>query len=707
MDLWPGQPRPLGLRYDGTGATVAVYAPHADAVELCLFSPDGVAGADPTEVRVELPERTGPVHHGYLRLVEPGTRYGFRVHGPWDPRRGLQHNPAKLQLDPYALAIEGGITPHPALAIAHPDLSPQPDDNAPYVPRSVVVNPFFDWGADSRPQTPVDETVVYETHVKGFTARWPGLDDALRGTYAAFTEPSVLDHLLHLGVTAVELMPVHHKIHDPFLQGRGLRNYWGYQTIGYFAPHDEYAALGRRGQQVQEFRRMVQAMHRAGLEVILDVVFNHTAEGGFLGPALAFRGFSGGHYHTLPDDATHYLDYTGCGNSLDLDNPFVLQLVMDSLRYWVTQMHVDGFRFDLAVTLSRDDGAPERSSVFFDVVQQDPVISQVKLIAEPWDIGGGGYQVGNFPWQWAEWNGRFRDCVRDLWRSVPGTLPEAATRLTGSSDLYGDDGRRPFASVNFVTAHDGFTLRDLVSYDGKHNEANGEGNRDGESNNRSWNCGVEGPTDDPAVLALRARQQRNLLATLLLAQGIPMLLSGDEIGHTQRGNNNVYCHDDDLAWLDWEGADSALLAFTRRVAGLRARHGVFRRRHFLSGQTANGHGLPDAAWFTAGGEPMTAGDWNDPQRLSVGVFLNGDVVGRRTRRGEVPRSDSFYLCLHPHWQDAAFRLPGPAYGGTWRVELDTAADDAPPAGFTAGATVPVVGRSLVLLTRTSDPEGPS
>jgi glycogen operon protein len=702
MDLWPGQPRPLGLRYDGTGATVAVYAPHADAVQLCLFSTDP---SDPTEVRVELPERTGPVHHGYLRAVEPGARYGFRLHGPWDPRRGMVSNPAKLQLDPYALAIEGGITPHPSLAVAQADRRPQTDDNAAFVPRSVVVNPFFDWDGDAHPQTPVDSTIVYEMHVKGFTARFPGLDDSLRGTYAAFTEPAVTDHLHRLGVTAVELLPVHHKIHDPFLQGRGLRNYWGYQTIGYFAPHDEYAALGRRGQQVQEFRRMVQALHSAGLEVILDVVFNHTAEGGFLGPALAFRGYSGHHYHADPDDETRYLDYTGCGNSLDLDNPFVLQLVMDSLRYWVTEMHVDGFRFDLAVTLSRDQGAPDRASVFFDVVQQDPVVSRVKLIAEPWDVGGGGYQVGNFPWQWAEWNGRFRDCIRDLWRAVPGTLPEAATRLTGSSDLYSDDGRRPYASVNFITAHDGFTLRDLVSYNSKHNEANGEDNRDGTTDNRSWNCGTEGPTSDPGVLALRARQQRNALATVLLAQGVPMLLAGDEIGQSQQGNNNAYCQDNEIAWLDWAAADTDLLAFTRRVIDLRARHGVFRRRHYLSGQASGPTGLPDAAWFTVAGVAMTAAEWNDPRRMAVGVFLNGNVVGRRDRHGERPPSDTFFVCLNPHWEDTQFRLPPGAYGGSWRVVLDTADDHAPPSGFRAGDPVPVLARSLVLLARTSPPEG--
>jgi glycogen operon protein len=701
MELWPGHPRPLGLRYDGTGANVAVFAPHAEVVELCLFS--AADPADPTEARMELPDRSGPVHHGYVRRLDPGTRYGFRVHGPWDPRRGHTSNPAKLLLDPYAQAIDGGITPHPALAIAHPDLSPNTEDSAPYVPRSVVVNPYFDWDGDTPPLTPLDESVLYEAHVKGLTRLWPDMDPELRGSYAGLAEPGVTDHLQRLGVTAVELLPVHHKIHDPFLQGRGLSNYWGYQTIGYFAPHDEYAALGSGGQQVQEFRRMVQALHRAGIEVILDVVFNHTAEGGFLGPTLSFRGLDGHYYHAQPDDQTRYVDYTGCGNSLDTENPFVLQLIMDSLRYWVTEMHVDGFRFDLAVTLSRDEGNPERTAAFFDIVQQDPVVSGVKLIAEPWDIGGGGYQVGNFPWQWAEWNGRFRDCVRDVWRSVPGTMPEMATRFTGSADLYGDDGRRPYSSVNFVTAHDGFTLLDLVSYDSKHNEANGEDNRDGESHNRSWNCGAEGETDDPDILALRARQQRNLLATLLLAQGVPMLLAGDEIGHTQRGNNNAYCQDNEIAWIDWAATDSDLLEFTERLIALRASNSVFRRRHFFSGQAHNGAGLPDAVWFTPDGRAMTSTDWTYPGMLQVGVFLNGDVVGRRDRHGEGRRSHTFFLCFNAHWEPATFTVPDKQYGLGWTRVVDTGDDHMSPLTVPYAGTVPLVSRSVVVLERTDGP----
>jgi isoamylase len=704
MDLWPGQPRPLGLHFDGTGANVAVYAPDAEGVELCLFDEDPT---DRTEIRVALPDRSGPVHHGYVRLVAPGTRYGFRVHGPWDPRRGHTCNPAKLLLDPYARAIDGGITPHAALATARYDLSPNTEDSAPYVPRSVVVNPFFDWADDVAPLTPLDESVFYEAHVKGFTRLWPGLDERLRGTYAAFTEPVVTQYLQALGVTAVELLPVHHKVHDPFLQGRGLRNYWGYQTIGYFAPHDEYAALGGGGLQVQEFRRMVQALHRAGIEVILDVVFNHTAEGGFFGPTLAFRGFSGSYYHALEDDQTRYVDYTGCGNSLDTQNPFVLQLIMDSLRYWVTEMHVDGFRFDLAVTLSREEGHPDHAAAFFDVVQQDPVISAVKLIAEPWDIGGGGYQVGNFPWQWAEWNGKYRDSVRDVWRSVPGTLPEMATRFTGSADLYGDDGRRPFASVNFVTAHDGFTLRDLVSYNAKHNEANGEGNRDGESHNRSWNCGAEGPTDDPEVLELRARQQRNFLATLLLSQGVPMIAHGDEIGRTQHGNNNVYCQDNELSWIDWHDTDTDLLAFTRRLVRLRADNGVFRRRHFFSGQVHNGAGLADAVWFTPGGREMTATDWGFSGLLRLGVFLNGDIVGRRARHGDERRSDTFYLCFNAAWDPAPFRLPGAEYAATWQRVVDTADDAAPMLEVPHAGTLDLAARSMAVLVRTSPPLPPA
>ncbi len=701
MQVWAGQPRPLGLHYDGTGANVAVFAPHADGVELCLLPDDR---ADRSETRVALPDRTGPVHHGYVPLVEPGTRYGFRVHGPWDPRAGLHHNPAKLLLDPYARAIDGGIVPHPALAIAHPDLSPQTDDSAPFVPRSVVVNPYFDWAGDAPPLVPLDETVVYETHVKGFTARHPELDAQVRGTYAAFAEPVVTEYLQTLGVSAVELLPVHHKIHDPFLQGRGLRNYWGYQTIGYFAPHDEYSAFGSGGHQVQEFRRMVQSLHRAGIEVILDVVFNHTAEGGFLGPTLAFRGFSGGYYHAEGSDRTRYVDYTGCGNSLATENPFVLQLIMDSLRYWVTEMHVDGFRFDLAVTLSRDRGAPDRAAAFFDVLQQDPAVSRVKLIAEPWDIGGGGYQVGNFPWQWAEWNGRYRDCVRDVWRSVPGTLPELATRLAGSADLYGDDGRRPFASVNFVTAHDGFTLRDLVSYDRKHNEANGESNRDGTDDNRSWNCGTEGPTDDPAVTSLRSRQQRNLISTLLLSQGVPMLLAGDEGGHTQQGNNNAYCQDNEITWLDWQSADVALGAFTRRVLALRAEHSVFRRRHFFSGTAADPSGLPDAAWLRVDGHEMGPADWADSGLHRLAVFLNGDLAPHRGRHGAHLRSGTFLLLVNAHGEPVRFRVPPSRYGAAWRVVLDTSDDHAPSTLLTPGAGVDAVGRSLVLLQRDPAPD---
>ena len=696
MTMWPGLPRPLGLRYDGTGANIAVYAPDADGVELCLFDPDDPAGS---EQRVELPDRSGPVHHGYLRLVEPGTRYGFRVHGPWDPRHGRNCNPAKLLLDPYAQAIDGGITPHSSLAIANSDLSPNTEDNAAYVPRSVVVNPFFDWADDAPPLTSLDEMVIYEAHVKGFTKRWPGMDERLQGTYAAFTEPSVTDYLQRLGVTAVELLPVHQKIHDAFLQGRGLRNYWGYQTIGYFAPHDEYSALGGGGRQVQEFRRMVQALHRAGIEVILDVVFNHTGEGGFFGPAVAFRGFAGDYYHCMPGDKTHYIDYTGCGNSLDTENPFALQLMMDSLRYWVTEMHVDGFRFDLAVTLARDDGSPERTAAFFDIVQQDPVIAGVKLIAEPWDIGGGGYQVGNFPWQWAEWNGKYRDCARDAWRSVPGTMPEMATRFTGSADLYGDDGRRPFASVNFVTAHDGFTLRDLVSYNDKHNEANGEGNRDGESHNRSWNCGVEGDTDDPEVLALRARQQRNLLTTLVLSQGVPMLLAGDEIGHTQHGNNNGYCQDNEISWLDWDGADTDLLDFVRRLIELRTRNSVFRRRHYFSGQIQPGSPLPDLVWYAPDGQPMTQADWDYPGMLQLAVFLNGDIVGKRGRHGEVRTSDTFYLCVNGHWDEATFTLPPGDHGAAWSTAIDTADPAADGDPVPAGGTVLLAGRSVLVLRR--------
>jgi glycogen operon protein len=699
MHLWPGLPYPLGASYDGTGMNVAVYSGVADAVELCVFDDDG------TESRYELPERHGPVWHGYLPLAEPGLRYGFRVHGRWDPRRGANCNPAKLLLDPYAKAIEGGITPHESLRLANDDLSMNTVDNAPHVPRSVLVNPYFDWTGDTPLNTPLSESVVYEAHVKGLTKRLPGVEERWRGTYVGLMADPLIEHLQRIGVTAVELLPVHQIAHDGFLQERGLTNYWGYNTIGYFAPHNEYAATGQRGQQVQEFKRMVRTLHQAGIEVILDVVFNHSGEGGFHGPAVVFRGYDGAYYHADPNDRTRYIDFTGCGNSLDMTNPYVLQLVMDSLRYWVQEMRVDGFRFDLAVTLARETGmGPEKLSSFFDLVQQDPVVSRVKLIAEPWDIGWAGYQVGNFPTQWAEWNGKFRDCVRDYWRGNEGVLPELATRLAGSSDLYADDGRTPFASVNFVTAHDGFTMADLVAYDRKHNEANLEGNRDGSDDNRSWNSGIEGPTDDPDIIDLRARRHRALLATLLLAQGVPMLLAGDEMGNSQGGNNNAYCQDSEISWLDWEEGDQRLVDFTAALVALSRDHCVLQRRRFFGGQPANGSHLPDLVYLAPAGHPMTDGDWRTPWNRALGMFLNGEAITERDRRGQPRTSDSFLLCLNSWHEPVTFTVPDATYGAAWQVAVDTAEWAVPPPGrgpVLPGSALTVEGHTVVVLQRPS------
>ncbi|HEX5043557.1 MAG TPA: glycogen debranching protein GlgX, partial [Candidatus Polarisedimenticolaceae bacterium] len=567
MRLLPGRPFPLGPTYDGNGTNFSLFSEIAERVELCLFDEEG------SETRVDLPEVTAYCWHGYLPGIVPGQRFGFRVHGPHAPEAGHRCNPSKLLLCPYARAIDGQVEWNDAVQ------GDNDRDSAPYVPKGVVTSPFFDWGNDRRLEVPWHETIVYEAHVKGLTMRHPEVPPEMRGTYAGLTHPSVLRHLRSLGVTAVELLPVHQFVHDGVLLDRGLRNYWGYNSIGYFAPHQAYAMEGPRDRQVQEFKQMVKTLHREGLEVILDVVYNHTAEGNHLGPTLSFRGIDNAAYYRLvPQDPRYYMDYTGTGNSLNMRHPHVLQLIMDSLRYWVLDMHVDGFRFDLASTLARELHDVDRLSAFFDLIQQDPVVSQVKLIAEPWDVGEGGYQVGNFPPLWSEWNGKYRDNMRDFWRGEERTLGELAFRFTGSSDLYATNGRRPYASVNFVTAHDGFTLADLVSYNEKHNQANGEENRDGESHNRSWNCGVEGPTDDPAVLALRARQRRNFLATLLLSQGIPMLLHGDEIGRTQGGNNNAYCQVYELAWLDWEHADLELLAFVGDLVALRRAHPIFQRR---------------------------------------------------------------------------------------------------------------------------------
>ncbi|WP_030174866.1 glycogen debranching protein GlgX [Spirillospora albida] len=718
--VWPGDAYPLGARFDGAGTNFAVFAENADKVELCLF--DGPTGKA-EETRLALPEVDAFVWHGYLPGVMPGRRYGYRVHGPYDPARGHRANPSKLLLDPYAQAIEGQVD-WDASCFGYDFGDPwsrNDADSAPHTMRSVVVSPYFDWGDDRPPRTPYHETVIYEAHVKGLTARHPEIPPGMRGTYAALGHPVITDHLRSLGVTAVELMPVHQFVHDDALTRRGLRNYWGYNTIGFFAPHNEYSSSGHSGGQVLEFKAMVRSLHEAGIEVILDVVYNHTAEGNHLGPTLSFRGLDNASYYRLvDDDPRYYMDTTGTGNSLLMRSPHVLQMIMDSLRYWVTEMHVDGFRFDLAATLARELHEVDRLAAFFDLVQQDPVVSQVKLIAEPWDVGEGGYQVGNFPPLWTEWNGKYRDTVRDYWRGQPGALPDFASRLTGSSDLYADDGRRPIASINFATCHDGFTLHDLVSYNGKHNDANGESNRDGSDDNRSWNCGHEGPVDDLEVIALRERQKRNFLTTLFLSQGVPMLSHGDELGRTQRGNNNAYCQDSELAWVDWTGLRDEtffdergpLLDFVRRLSELRTRHPVFRRRRFFLGE--KGHRqrrsgsdqaeLPDLVWFTPGGEEMTDRDWTAGFNKSLNVFLNGDAIGEPDRRGRQIRDDSFLLLFSAHEGDLRFTLPPAVYGQMWIKVLDTddplLAEEEFPV-VKAREDVHVTARSIQVLRRVS------
>ena len=706
MQIWPGTAYPLGATYDGSCVNFALFSEVAERVELCLIADDG------TETRVEMPEHDAFVWHVYLPTIQPGQRYGYRVHGPYDPANGHRCNPAKLLLDPYAKAIDGQMTGHQALfgytfGDAAPGLSGTADgvDSLGHTMLSVVTNPFFDWGKDRSPGHRYHESVIYEAHVKGLTMRHPGVPEEIRGTYAGIAHPATIDHLQELGVTALELMPVHQFVQDFTLQDKGLRNYWGYNTIGFLAPHNGYAAYGTRGQQVLEFKTMVKALHEADIEVILDVVYNHTAEGNHLGPTLAFRGIDNANYYRLVSgDPAHYYDTTGTGNSLLMRSPHVLQLIMDSLRYWVTDMHVDGFRFDLAATLARQFHEVDKLSAFFDLIQQDPVVSQVKLIAEPWDLGDGGYQVGGFPALWTEWNGKFRDTVRDFWRGEPATLGEFASRFTGSSDLYAHSGRRPVASVNFVTAHDGFTLRDLVSYNDKHNDANGEGNRDGESHNRSWNCGAEGPSDDPAIRALRLRQQRNLLTTLLLAQGVPMIAHGDEFGRTQQGNNNVYCQDNELAWVDWDlDADQeGLLDFTRHVVRLRAEHPVFRRRRFFAGSADHGgeSELGDIAWFEPDGQHMDEEAWANGFAKSLMIFLNGLAIREQDARGGAIRDDSFLVLFNAHHEPIDFALPEQSYGDRWFTEIDTAAQEAPESGadvHLAGATLTVAARSVVVL----------
>ncbi|HXS43364.1 MAG TPA: glycogen debranching protein GlgX [Solirubrobacteraceae bacterium] len=708
--VWPGRPYPLGATWDGQGTNFSLFSEHAERLELCLFDRDGEGVDADGEERIAIDWHTAFNWHVYLPGVGPGQRYGFRVHGAYAPHAGHRFNPSKLLIDPYAKAVEGPIRWELANTLPYTpddtddaDLEPDDEDDVRAIPKSVVVDEHFDWEGDRRLGRPWNETVIYEVHAKGFTRRHPGVRQDLQGTYAGLASEPALEYLTSLGVTAVELLPIHHIADEAFLRDRGLTNYWGYSSIGYFAPHALYAATGRRGEQVREFKGMVKALHRAGIEVILDVVYNHTAEGNHLGPMLSFKGVDNASYYRLvPDDQRHYMDYTGTGNTLNPVHPSVLRLIMDSLRYWVAQCHVDGFRFDLASALAREFYDVDRLSAFFDVIHQDPVLSQVKLIAEPWDVGPGGYQVGNFPVLWSEWNGIYRDVVRDFWRGR-SSVGEFASRFTGSSDLYESDGRQPFASINFVTAHDGFTLRDLVSYNAKHNEANGEGNRDGTDDNRSWNCGVEGPTDDPEVAALRERQQRNLLATLLLSQGVPMLLGGDEHGRTQRGNNNAWCQDNEISWFDWDLAEGQReqLDFVRRLLALRARHQVFRRGRFLAGREQEGSGLPDVWWFRPDGRRMTQRDWQTDVNHTLGVFLNGQEIVDVTPEGERIVDDSFLLLFSAHFDDVRFTLPARRFGGVWEHVLCTAEPNLAPGSRRLASREQVVvrARSLVLLRR--------
>jgi isoamylase len=699
ITAWPGRSYPLGATVGEDGTNFALFAPEAEAVELILLDEAGGMLA-----AYDLVERTDLVWHGFVPRASPGTRYGYRVHGAYDAAQGLRHNPNKLLLDPYARAISSNVRWGPEVfgymwGAGDDDISEL--DSAGNMPRSVVVDNGFDWSGERRPDVPWSDTIIYETHVRGFTMRNPAIPAELRGTYAGLAHPAAIEHFTTLGITSVELMPVHHFVDAQHLVERGLANYWGYDSIGYFAPEARYSSSGDGGGQVSEFKEMVKALHAAGLEVILDVVYNHTAEGSELGPTLCFRGVDNRSYYRLVEDNLRfYYDVTGCGNSLNAGSPATLQMIMDSLRYWVSEMHVDGFRFDLASALARQFYDVDRLSAFFDIIHQDPTLAHVKLIAEPWDVGEGGYQVGNFPVRWAEWNGKYRDCVRDYWRGQVAGVGELAYRLTGSSDLYQGDGRSPFSSINFVTAHDGFTLRDLVAYNDKHNEANGEENRDGADDNRSWNCDVEGATDDPDILALRARQQRNFMASLLVSQGCPMIVAGDEIGHTQHGNNNAYCQDNEISWLDWAAVDEPLLRFTRRLIALRAEQPVLRRQRFFAGQVGRGQRRKDVVWLGDDGVEMAEAEWDDESRRSLAMLLNGDEIPDHAPDGRQIRGDTLLVILHSHHQDMSWNLPR-GWGDRWEVLVDTAAADVqdPPRVVEAAEALLVTSRSVVVLRR--------
>ncbi len=704
MKVWPGKPYPLGATWDGSGVNFALFSENATGVELCLYK--GKQGRY-ERARIRMTEHTDQVWHCYLPHARPGTLYGYRVYGPYEPECGHRFNPTKLLLDPYAKAIDGTIQWNEAAfayVLGHPqaDLSLNTRNSAPYLPKCVVVDTDYDWEGDVAPRNPWHKTLIYELHVKGFTARHPDVPENDRGTYAGLASPAVIDYLTSLGVTAVELMPIHHFVDDKHLADRKLRNFWGYNSIGYFAPDVRYASYPRGGNQVVEFKQMVKRLHGAGIEVILDVVYNHTAEGNHLGPTLCFRGIdNASYYRTVANDARHYMDYTGCGNTLNMMHPRVLQLIMDSLRYWVLEMHVDGFRFDLASALARELHDVDRLGAFFDIIHQDPVLSQVKLIAEPWDLGEGGYQVGNFPVLWAEWNGQYRDNLRSWWKGDEGQIGELAYRLTGSSDLYALSGRRPYASVNFVTAHDGFTLHDLVSYNEKHNEANGENNCDGHGHNLSWNCGVEGPTDDAEINALRERQKRNFLATLILSQGVPMLVAGDEFGRTQHGNNNAYCQDNEISWVDWnlDEEGQQLLQFTRQLIQLFHQHPTLRRRKFFQGRKVRGSEAKDITWFRPDGKEMRKDDWKDPHVRCIGLRLAGDAISEVDDQGNPILDDTLFVLMNAYHEKLSFVLPGHEDDQCWEPALDTswAGPKTTEEPMFAGESYPLEARSVALL----------
>jgi isoamylase len=703
ITIYPGSPYPLGATWDGNGVNFALYTENATGVDLCLF--DAPSGKSETN-RIRIKEVTHQVWHVYIPGLKPGQLYGYRVYGPYEPENGHRFNPNKVLMDPYAKAIAGKVEWDDALfgyEMGNPegDTSFSELDSASFIPKAVVVDDRFNWEGDVQLKIPYYKTVIYETHIKGFTQQHPGIPENIRGTYAAIAHPVSIKYLKDLGITAVELMPAHYFVNDKILQDKGLKNYWGYNTIGFFAPEVKYSSSGYMGEQVTEFKTMVKELHKAGIEVILDVVYNHTAEGNQLGPTLSFRGIDNASYYRLTEDRRYYMDYTGTGNTLNAQMPSVLKLIMDSLRYWTTEMHVDGFRFDLAATLARELHEVDRLGSFFDIIHQDPIISQVKLIAEPWDIGEGGYQVGKFPPGWAEWNGKYRDCIRDYWRGADSMLAEFAQRFTGSSDLYKNDYRLPTASINFVTAHDGFTLNDLVSYNEKRNDANGEDNNDGESHNRSWNCGADGPTEDPAINELRERQKRNFLTTLFLSQGVPMLVAGDELSRTQNGNNNAYCQDNEISWIDWAKADRQLMEFTKQLIHFRRKHPTFRRRRWFQGQPIKGMGVEDISWFQPDGSEMSEEHWNQDFAKSMAVFLNGQGIRSVGPKGEQVTDDSFYIIFNAHHEPLEFKLPARRYGTNWIKVIDTSssiiADDT--GTYSARESITAESRSIVVLRK--------